>query len=108
MVTPPLNVAVIGYGLSAKVFHIPFISSVPELNLYAIVQRQPARHNDAGKEHPGVRIYRSTSELVRDAEVDLVVVATASHTHFDLCKLALEADKHGSSFLSCWKPLVVC
>ncbi|KIX03487.1 uncharacterized protein Z518_07040 [Rhinocladiella mackenziei CBS 650.93] len=84
MARSPLNVAVIGYGLSAQVFQIPFIANVPMLNLYAIVQRQPMPHNDAGKEHPGVKIYRSTSDLLQDAEVDLVVVATASHTHFDV------------------------
>ncbi|CRK40665.1 hypothetical protein BN1723_004909 [Verticillium longisporum] len=41
------NVAIIGYGLSAKVFHIPFINLVPTLNLHTIIQRNPTekRHH---------------------------------------------------------------
>ncbi|KAJ2969734.1 hypothetical protein NQ176_g8515 [Zarea fungicola] len=31
------NVGVIGYGLSAKVFHIPFITVLPQFKLHAIV-----------------------------------------------------------------------
>ena len=33
------NVGIIGYGLSAKIFHIPFVKDVRDFNLYAVVQR---------------------------------------------------------------------
>jgi len=42
MASNQYSVGVIGYGLSAKVFHIPLISVVPEFKLYAIVQRRYA------------------------------------------------------------------
>lgn len=91
------NVGIIGYGMSAKVFHIPLIAAVPAFNLYAIVQRTPKPGDDAGNDHPGIKSYRSTEAMVRDPAVDVVIVTTIPSSHFSLTKLALEHDKHGSS-----------
>ncbi|KAA6411967.1 MAG: NAD binding Rossmann fold protein [Lasallia pustulata] len=88
------NVAIIGYGLSAKVFHIPLIAAVPEFKLYAIVQRSPKANDDAEKDHPGVKGYRSSEEMVNDPEVDVVVVTSTPSSHFELTKMALEHGKH--------------
>jgi len=88
------NVGVIGYGLSAKVFHIPLILAVPEFKLYAIVQRSPKPDDDAEKDHPGVQVYRSTEDMVADEKLDVVVVTTIPDSHLALAKLALEAGKH--------------
>ncbi|KAI9774542.1 MAG: hypothetical protein M1840_002790 [Geoglossum simile] len=92
--SPPYNIAVIGYGLSAKVFHIPLILSVPALKLYGIVQRHPNPSDDAEKDHAGIRSWRSAEEMLRDPEVDVVVVSTIPDTHVELTRGALEAGKH--------------
>ena len=89
------NIAVIGYGMSAKVFHIPLITVVPEFKLYAIVQRNPKDGDDAEKDHPGIKSFRSTEEMLKDPAVGVVVVTTTPQTHFELTKLALEHGKHG-------------
>lgn len=89
------NVGIIGYGLSAKIFHIPFVNAVPDFKLYAIVQRSPKPNDDAEKDWPGVKSYRSTEELVKDEGVDVVIVTTAPDSHVALTKQALEAGKHG-------------
>ncbi|PGG99575.1 hypothetical protein GX51_06224 [Blastomyces parvus] len=94
MASKRYNVGIIGYGLSAKIFHIPFIRAVPEFNFYAVVQRTPKFDDDAEKDHPGIKSYRSTEEMVKDAGVDVVIVTTTPDTHFGLAKLALEAGKH--------------
>lgn len=91
------NVGVVGYGFSAKIFHIPFVQEVPEFNLYAIVQRTPKPEDDAEKDHPGVKSYRTAQELVQDAAVDVVIITTAPDSHYELTKLALENGKHGWS-----------
>ncbi|KAL8713637.1 MAG: hypothetical protein Q9225_006738, partial [Loekoesia sp. 1 TL-2023] len=88
------NVGVIGYGASAKVFHIPLLEVVPELNLYAVVQRHPTPDNDASKDHSGIKSYKTAEEMVKDASMDIVVVTTTPATHFELAKLALENGKH--------------
>lgn len=89
------NVAVIGYGMSAKVFHIPLIDAVADFKLYAIVQRTPRPGDDAEKDHPGVKVYRSLRETVNDAAVDVVVITTSPDSHYLLAKEALEKEKHG-------------
>ncbi|KAB8247412.1 hypothetical protein BDV35DRAFT_379782 [Aspergillus flavus] len=72
------NVGVIGYGLSAKIYQIPFITTVKSLKLYAVVQRTPKPDNNAELDHA----------------VDIVVVTTAPDSHLELAKLALNAGKH--------------
>ena len=36
MTFAPIKTAIIGYGFSAKTFHIPFVVSMPEFSLSAI------------------------------------------------------------------------
>ena len=94
MAPKKFNVAVIGYGLSAHVFHIPFILTTPGLSLYAVVQRHPTSDNDAARDHPGVKSYNSVEELMNDRQVDVVVITTTPEAHYAQAKLALEAGKH--------------
>jgi predicted dehydrogenase len=88
------NVAVIGYGLSAKVFHIPFIQAVPAFKLHGIVQRSPKPGNDAGQDFPGVKVYSSAHDAFADPDVAVIVVTSIPETHFPMAKAALEAGKN--------------
>lgn len=101
------NVGIIGYGLSAKTFHIPFVSAVPDFNFYAIVQRSPKPNDDASKDHPGIKLYHSVEDLVGDAQVDVVIVTTAPDSHLRLAKLALQAKKHGGTLCCSLNRLVL-
>ena len=100
MMAQPFNVGIVGYGSSAKTFHIPLITCVAELKLYAVVQRNPTAENNSEKDLPGIKSYRSTQDMVRDEAVDVVVVTTIPETHFELAKLALESGKHGTIVLN--------
>ncbi len=64
------------------------------MKFYAIVQRTPKPNDDAEKDHPGIKSYRSSKEVVADSEVEVVVVTTSPMSHFEICKLALEHGKH--------------
>lgn len=97
MVSEVYNVGLIGYGMSAKVFHIPIIKAVPQFVLYAVVQRHPKPEDDVEKDHPGIKSFRSTEDMISDDGVGVVVVTTTPETHFSVTKLALEAGKHGGS-----------
>nr|POF21072.1 putative oxidoreductase [Quercus suber] len=95
MTAKPFNVAIVGYGVSAKVFHIPLILALPlEFKLYGIVQRSPKADDDAGRDHPGAKIWRSVEDMYTDAAVDVVIITSIPETHFAMCKAALEAAKH--------------
>ncbi|KAJ5856109.1 dehydrogenase [Penicillium soppii] len=94
MTSKIFNVGIIGYGLSAKIYQIPFIRAAKNLNLYAVVQRTPKPNDDAEKDWPGIKSFRSTELLIKDPAVDVVVVTTAPDSHLELAKLALNAGKH--------------
>ena len=86
-----IGVGIIGFGLAAKVFHAPFVSAVPGLRLVAFVER---KGDEAHKAYPATRTVRTVEELLADAEIEVVVVATPNPTHYSLAKQALEAGKH--------------
>ncbi|KAE8356150.1 hypothetical protein BDV28DRAFT_127734 [Aspergillus coremiiformis] len=88
------NVCVIGYGLSAKTFHLPFIQLEPRLKLYAIYQRDVFPNDDAAVDYPDLKVYRSSEEMFKDEAIDVVVVSTSPESHYPLIKLALEHGKH--------------
>ncbi|QUC16619.1 uncharacterized protein UV8b_00860 [Ustilaginoidea virens] len=88
------NVGIIGYGTSAKVFHIPFITSNPQFKLHGIVQRSPKDGNSAPQSHPEAKHYTDVKQLLTDPEVHVVVITTPPDSHFELTKSALEAGKH--------------
>ena len=95
MTSRPYNIGIIGYGYGAKIFHIPFITFVPEFKLYAIVQRNPRPDDDAEKDYPGIKSFRSVENMLKDDAIDLVIVTTASDTHYAMAKAVLEAEKNG-------------
>lgn len=86
--------AIIGYGMSAKVFHIPLVEALPEFKLYGIVQRTPKSNDDASKDHPGIKLWNSADEMFKDKDVDVVIVTSIPEAHFEHAKKALEAGKH--------------
>ncbi|KAH6975305.1 hypothetical protein BKA56DRAFT_489836 [Ilyonectria sp. MPI-CAGE-AT-0026] len=88
------NVGIVGYGASAKIFHIPFITQTPQFKLYSIVQRSPKEGNSAPNDYPDLKHYTDYKALFADPSVDLVVIGTPPDNHFELTKAALESGKH--------------
>ncbi|KAI0318904.1 oxidoreductase, NAD-binding protein [Amylostereum chailletii] len=87
----PINVAVLGYGFSAKVFQLPFIAAVPAFNIKTILQRSSDSCKD---DYPNVSVAKSLDQVLADPDIDLVVVSTVNDTHYTFVKRALEAGKH--------------
>lgn len=85
-----VGVGLIGYGLAGAVMHAPLITSNARLRLRAVVS---SRAEQLQRELPQVRV-TATAELLRDPEIELVVIATPNGTHFDLARSALNAGKH--------------
>lgn len=80
--------------MSAKVFHIPLVQVTPQFTLHSIVQRNPVPSNDAGADHPNVKIYNSYDAILADPAVDIIIITTTPETHFSFTQRALEAGKH--------------
>jgi predicted dehydrogenase len=91
MTDAPIRTAVLGFGLAGQVFHCPFVSAVPGLELVSILQR---KGDTAAAAYPSARIARSIDEILNDPTIDLVVVATPNDSHFGFAAAALRAGKH--------------
>ncbi|KAJ4302027.1 hypothetical protein N0V88_002160 [Collariella sp. IMI 366227] len=68
------NVGIVGYGLSAKVFHIPFIALTPTLKLHSILQRTPTPSSSAPADHPTAIHHTSFDALLADPDLDIHVL----------------------------------
>lgn len=94
-----INTCVLGYGLSAQTFQIPFIVATEGLRLHSILQRPAAPGTTAGRasaaaDHPDVRIHPSIDAVCADRDVELAVISTANASHFALACALLHAGKH--------------
>ncbi|HZY80273.1 MAG TPA: Gfo/Idh/MocA family oxidoreductase [Cyclobacteriaceae bacterium] len=86
-----IRTALLSYGMSGKVFHAPFISLHPGLELKGSWERSK---KIIATDYPGVTSYGTMEDLLNDKSVDLVVVNTPTYTHFEYAKRSLEAGKH--------------
>ncbi|MCB1776622.1 MAG: oxidoreductase [Candidatus Competibacteraceae bacterium] len=86
-----MKVGLIGYGMAGRVFHAPLITALPQLRLSKVVER---RGQTVRERYPEVEVVREVAALFEDPEIELIVVATPSSSHFDLARQALLADKH--------------
>jgi scyllo-inositol 2-dehydrogenase (NADP+) len=88
----PFRVGLIGYGLAGSAFHAPFIETIPELSLAAIVTRDEARREQARRLHPDAELLDSADDLWRRVgDFDLVVVGAPARVHIELATAAVEA-----------------
>ena len=86
----PIRTAIVGYGLSGRVFHAPFLASMSNFEVAAIVTANDKRREQAEKNHPLARIYETFDELESSGDkLDLIVLAGPPETHLDLARRAL-------------------
>ena len=88
---PVINVGLIGFGLSGRYFHAPFLATNPHFKLSKVVTRNSASVHDFD---PTIAVVSSTDELLADSNIDLIFVCTPNDLHFPYAKAALEAGKH--------------
>ncbi len=86
-----VNAGIIGFGLSGKVFHAPFLDVHPGFNLKKIVERY---HQHAKEIYPYITVVNDFNELLDDREIDLVVICTPNRLHYPIAKKCLMAGKH--------------
>jgi predicted dehydrogenase len=86
-----INVGLVGYGLAGRVFHAPVIQSLANLRLKKVVERHT---DDSSKRYPEVEVVRDVADLLKDEEIDLVVITTPNTTHFKYARESLLAGKH--------------
>ncbi len=94
-----IRVGLVGFGMAGRVFHAPLISSVEGLELAAVVERTT---DNAAQRYPGHHNLSQLDELLADASIKLVVVATPNATHYEVALQALSKPPRTSSSTSQW------
>ena len=85
-----IKTGLVGWGISAKVFHAPFLKLSPHYEVTHVLER----HNQESKTvFPNANIITSLDELLLQ-DIDLVVITTPNDTHYPYALQALQANKH--------------
>ena len=88
-----LKIGIIGYGYWGPNLVRNF-SNQQEGKVTVIAEARLDRHSQILKQYPNISIVSDASDLIKDVNVDAVVIATPVFSHFHLAKAALNAGKH--------------
>ncbi|PZP47372.1 MAG: oxidoreductase [Pseudopedobacter saltans] len=89
-----IGVGLIGFGMAGQLFHAPFIRNVNGFSLRKIRTANPEHIQKAKHEYPESEVVSTSESIFEDVDIQLVVIASANTSHFELAKKALEAGKN--------------
>ena len=89
-----INVGLLGFGMAGRIFHGPTICCVEGLRLNKIRETKAPNIALIKERYPETTIVSDTKEILNDASIDLVIVATPNVTHYAVAKEVLTAGKH--------------
>jgi scyllo-inositol 2-dehydrogenase (NADP+) len=86
-----ISAALCSYGMSGLVFHGPLLEAHPGFKITKILERTK---NESRKHHPESQLVRNYAEILDDPSIELIVVNTPDHLHYEMAMDALRAGKH--------------
>ncbi|NOX46256.1 MAG: oxidoreductase [Chlorobi bacterium] len=86
-----IGTGIIGFGLSGKVFHAPFLHISQGFEIKKIVEQH---EKESQLIYPYIDVVEDYKELLNDAEIELIVVCTPNTLHFQMVSDCLKAGKH--------------
>lgn len=97
-----LTVAYIGFGVSVREYHIPYVENRDDIKVKYVYRREEDIADFAAYEpfYPEIIFTSNFDEVLNDAEVNLVVVNTPDRFHVPYTMAALKAGKN----VLCEKP----
>lgn len=86
--------ALVGYGMGGSLFHAPFITSEPRLDLTVVVSANRERQAAVRARYPKTKVMRSVEDLLDHLEdIDLVVVSTPNSTHEEIAEAVMSRQR---------------
>jgi len=86
-----IKTALASFGMSGKVFHGPLLHVHDGFEISKILERNRSESN---KRYPSSQIVRKYADIITDKNIELVIINTPDHIHYEMTKHALEAGKH--------------
>jgi len=90
----PLRLGVVGCGRAATAIHLPMLAGLPEIEVAALADPDPAALGRGLAAAPRAHAVSDPRALLDDAGVDAVAVCTPAGTHAELAVAVLDAGKH--------------
>lgn len=88
-----VGVGVVGVGFVGGQAHAPAFRKIPGSKLVALSARTEQRVKPLAEKY-GVKYFLDHMDLIRNPQVDAVVVATPTPLHYEVAKAAIENGKH--------------
>lgn len=91
-----ITVAYIGFGVSVREYHIPYVENRDDVNAKYVYRREEdiAQFEEYESFYPEIIFTTDLERVLSDEEVDLVVVNTPDQFHVSYAKQILNAGKH--------------
>ena len=87
-----MNVGVIGFGYWGTNL-VRNVQNTKNCNVTHIAESEVSRHKQIHELYPDIEI-ESFDVIIKNSNIDAVVIATSISSHYELAKAALENDKH--------------
>ena len=84
-----INTILVGFGFSARTFHLPFLQELDDFHIAGFVSSRP---EDVRAVLGDVTLYATLDEALA-TEASLFVITTPSHLHKDMVERCLTAGK---------------
>ncbi len=91
-----ITAAYIGFGVSVREYHIPYVENREDVQVKYVYRREEDIPQFAEYEpfYPEITFTADLDQVLKDAEVDLVVVSAPDRFHVPYAKQILNAGKH--------------
>ena len=89
-----INIGLIGFGLSGRVFHAPIILSTQGFRISKVYETKDENLKKLKELCPEAQAVSNTEDIFQDDSIELVVITAPNALHFPLCKRALECNKN--------------
>ena len=91
-----LTIAYVGFGVSVRAYHIPYVEMREDIRVKYVFRREEdiAQYAEYEPFYPEIRFITDFETILKDPEVDLVVVSAPDAFHVSYAKQILNAGKH--------------
>jgi scyllo-inositol 2-dehydrogenase (NADP+) len=89
-----INVAIIGFGMSGRVFHAPIIADTESFNIYKVYTSSEESRVLINSLYPHTEVTNDINNIMEDEAVELVIITSPNTSHYELAKRVLLSGKH--------------
>jgi len=89
-----LRVALVGAGNLARWAHLPNLAKIPDVSLHAVYSASGARGKSYARRFGAAYCASDYEEILRDSDIDVVMIMSRNQSHCSQSVAALRAGKH--------------